>query len=285
MRILLIGSSGMAGHVILLHLLDHGDFDVDDMARSQKIRHETICMDAQDITSVRSLVKYGKYDRIINCTGILNRDAEEHKADAVFINSYFPHYLALLATEYGGSVIHLSTDCVFSGKSGGYAESDFRDGDSFYDRSKALGELINKRDLTIRTSIIGPDLDPEGIGLFNWFMRSSGDINGFTKAIWSGVTTITLAKQIFTMLESPTAGLVHLTCMPPVSKFDLINLFSDVFHRDDVVIHPDDRLHMNKSLMSTRPDFSPKIPSYMAQLIEMRSWMLEHKELYGHYMI
>ena len=90
----------------------------------------------------------------------------------------------------------MSTDCVFSGKTGWYSETSSRDGETFYDRSKALGELENNKDLTFRNSIIGPDLNKNGIGLFNWFMKQEGQIYGFTKAIWTGVTTLTLAKAM-----------------------------------------------------------------------------------------
>ena len=102
----------------------------------------------------------------------------------------------------------MSTDCVFSGKTGGYDESSLRDGETFYDRSKALGELENQKDLTFRNSIIGPDLNEEGIGLFNWFMKQTGEINGYTKAMWTGVTTLTLAKAMESAVQQGLTGLI-----------------------------------------------------------------------------
>ncbi|WP_373398913.1 sugar nucleotide-binding protein [Algoriphagus halophilus] len=116
--------------------------------------------------------------------------------NSIFINSYFPHWLVSEADKYGGQVIHISTDCVFSGKKGGYIEADFRDADDIYGRGKALGELIGGRHLTLRTSIIGPELKSNGEGLFHWFMNQKGETNGYTKAIWGGVTTFELAKVI-----------------------------------------------------------------------------------------
>src|SRR5699024_5151046 len=137
-----------------------------------------------------------EYDAIINAVGILNKDAEENKSHAVLLNSYLPHYISNLTKDMNTKVIHMSTDCVFSGKVGSYKEDSLRDGQTFYDRSKALGELENDKDLTFRNSIIGPDMNKNGIGLFNWFMKQNGYIKGFNKAIWTGVTTLTLAKAM-----------------------------------------------------------------------------------------
>src|SRR5699024_1115052 len=104
-------------------------------------------------------------------------------------------------------IIHMSTDCVFSGKIGNYKEDSLRDGETFYDRSKALGELDNQKDLTFRNSIIGPDINENGIGLFNWFMKQEGSINGYSKAIWTGVTTLTLAKAMDSALKEDLVGI------------------------------------------------------------------------------
>jgi len=106
-------------------------------------------------------------------------------------------------------IIQISTDCVFSGKDGGYKEDSFRDGDTIYARTKALGEINNNKDLTIRTSIIGPDINEDGIGLFHWFMKQSGTIYGFRNAYWTGVTTIELAKGIEKFIEYNVTGIYH----------------------------------------------------------------------------
>ena len=116
---------------------------------------------------------------VINCIGLLNNTAEDNPELAVWFNSYFPHLLAAFGKKYDFKLIHISTDCVFSGKEGGYKEDSFKNGNGFYAQSKALGEVINNKDLTFRTSIIGPELKHNGIGLFHWFMNQENEISGF----------------------------------------------------------------------------------------------------------
>src|SRR5690606_24943808 len=120
--------------------------------------------------------------------------------------------------ELGSKLIHISTDCVFSGNRGAYTEDDFCDANDTYGRSKALGELNNDRDLTIRTSIIGPELKTNGEGLLHWFLNQSTPVNGFTEAYWGGVTTLELAKAIKTALMSDLKGIVNLTNGESISK-------------------------------------------------------------------
>ena len=117
---------------------------------------KSVAGDARDTSFLRELVLEGHYDSVINCIGILNQHAEEKKELAVFLNSYLPHFLADITKGTSTQIIHMSTDCVFSGKRGGYVENDLRDGETFYDRSKALGELDDNKNITLRNSIIGP---------------------------------------------------------------------------------------------------------------------------------
>jgi dTDP-4-dehydrorhamnose reductase len=177
----------------------------------------------------------------------------------------------------------MSTDCVFSGKTGGYSETSFRDGETFYDRSKALGELENNKDLTFRNSIIGPDMSERGIGLFNWFMKQEGQINGFTKAIWTGVTTLTLAKAMEQALKENLTGLYNLVNNEDISKFELLKLFNKYMKDDRIEILPSDKLSLDKSLINNRTDFSYNVPSYETMVAEMKEWIENHKNLYPHY--
>lgn len=134
----------MAGHTIALYLQEKGHevcgFDI---SRSQYI--ESVVGDARDTDTLKKIITKGKYDSVINCVGILNQFAEQNKSLASFLNSYLPHFLADITLEMDTQIIHMSTDCVFSGKRGEYTERDFRDGETFYDRSKALGELEDKK--------------------------------------------------------------------------------------------------------------------------------------------
>jgi len=177
----------------------------------------------------------------------------------------------------------MSTDCVFSGRTGGYIETSFRDGESFYDRTKALGELENEKDLTFRNSIIGPDKREKGIGLFNWFMKQEVQIYGFTKAIWTGVTTITLAKAMEQALKENLTGLYNLVNNETISKYELLKLFNRFMKNDEIKILPNDNLSLNKSLVNTRTDFTFKVPGYDIMIAEMKEWIENHEELYPHY--
>ena len=190
---------------------------------------------------------------------------------------------------WGGGIANMgsptiSTDCVFSGDKGGYIESDFRDGKGYYAQSKALGELINSKDLTIRTSIIGPELKETGIGLFQWFSKQEGQIKGYTNAFWSGVTTIELAKAIQYFLVHNVSGLYHLTNSSRISKYDLLTIIKNVFPSskvNDIKQLGDYRL--DKSLVNTRTDIGHLVPSYEAMVQEVHQWVENHIELYPHY--
>ncbi len=282
MKLLILGGTGMAGHTISIYFKEAGH-DVTALSRNKVDYCKNINGDITDFKNLEKIINEGQYDAIINAIGILNQDAEDHKSNAVLLNSYLPHFLSDTTKEMKTRVIHMSTDCVFSGKSGGYSETSFRDGETFYDRSKALGELENNQDLTFRNSIIGPDLSERGIGLFNWFMKQEGQINGFTKAIWTGVTTLTLAKAMEQALEENLTGLYNLVNNETISKYELLRLFNKYMREGQIEILPSDNLSLDKSLINNRTDFSFKVPSYEAMVAEMKEWIDNHKDLYPHY--
>ncbi len=218
MKFLVLGCNGMAGHTISLYLKEQGH-DVTGFAQEKSRYVDSVVGDARDVDFMRNLITKGKYDTVINCIGILNQFAEQNKALATFLNSYFPHFLAEVTSGTDTQVIHMSTDCVFSGKRGEYTEDDFRDGETFYDRSKALGELEDDKNVTLRNSIVGPDINPNGIGLMNWFMKQNAPISGYTKAMWTGQTTLQLAKTMEVAAKERASGsLIIISCnrMPSV---------------------------------------------------------------------
>lgn len=283
MKILVFGCNGMAGHLISLYFKERGH-EVVGFARSvSRLLNSTIIGDASDIALIKKTVDEGNFDVVINCIGLLNQFAENDKAMAVLLNSYLPHYLVEITKNSKTRVIHMSTDCVFAGNDGPYYEDSFPNGATFYDRSKAMGEINNNKDLTFRNSIIGPDIKESGIGLFNWFMKQDGPIRGFTGAIWTGVTTYTLAKAMEQALKENLSGLYNLVNNESISKFDLCLLFNKYFRAEEVEINPDDKLQLDKSLRRRRNDFSFVVPSYEQQVREMREWVDVHKDLYPHY--
>ncbi|MBE7091651.1 MAG: SDR family oxidoreductase [Clostridiales bacterium] len=282
MKFLVLGCNGMAGHTISLYLKEQGH-EVFGFDRSEPRYVKGISGNAMDIDSVRNLILDGKYDSVINCIGILNQFAEENKALSSFLNSYFPHFLADVTKNSDTQIIHMSTDCVFSGKSGNYTETDLPDGETFYDRSKALGELNDNKNITLRNSIVGPDINPEGIGLMNWFMQQSGEINGFTKAMWTGQTTLQLAKTMEVAAKEKASGLYNTVPDHSISKYDLLKLFNHYFKNDSVKINAIKGVNADKSLKRTKYEFGYLIPDYEVMIAELASWVKEHKKMYPHY--
>lgn len=282
MKFLVLGASGMAGHTIALYLKEQGH-DVVGFDRHGGALVPGIQGDAMDTASLRKVIEDGNFDVVINAIGILNQDAENHKAKAAFLNGYLPHFLAEVTKEMKTRIIHMSTDCVFSGKCGGYTEDSTPDGGTFYDRSKALGELIDDKNLTLRNSIVGPDMNPNGIGLLNWFMAQNAPINGFTGAMWTGMTTLQLAKIMEKAALCGAAGLYNMVPDRNISKYDLLKLFNRYLRGDAVEIRPYDAFTADKTLIRTRFDFVEIVPDYETQVAEMAEWMRAHEELYPHY--
>lgn len=282
MKFFVLGCNGMAGHMIALYLKEQGHSVLGfDLKQSDYVA--SIAGDARDTESLRKIITEGNFDTVINCIGILNQFAEKDKALASFLNAYFPHFLAEVTKDSDTQVIHMSTDCVFSGKRGGYTEEDFRDGETFYDRSKSLGELEDDKNLTLRQSIVGPDINPKGIGLLNWFMKQNGEVNGFTKAMWTGQTTLQLAKTMEEAARVKAHGLINTVPETNISKYELLKLFNRHIRKDEIVVNAVDGVNADKSLLRTRYEFDYRIPDYETMVRELAEWMRAHKELYPHY--
>lgn len=281
-KILVLGAGGMAGHVVATHLRERG-YAVTGLSARNKLDDTTILLDVTDKVSLENFLKANSFDVVVNCIGILVKQSEERKDLASFLNSYLPHLLENFYKSSPTKVIHLSTDCVFSGKNAPYKEESLFDGETFYDRSKALGEIINDKDLTFRMSIIGPDMQESGVGLFNWFYAQSGDINGYTTAIWNGVTTVVLAQAIEASINQNLTGLYHLVPVGNISKFNLLNLFRKTFSRNDITLTPTRTVTLDKTLINTRTDFDFTVPSYPDMIEDMKNWIDAHSELYPHY--
>lgn len=272
MKILIFGGKGMAGHMMVSYLKKNPAYTVYYTSRDTEDR-DGIYLDVTHQGKVEDVVEQLKPDVIINCIGILNEHAENNPELAFQINSVLPHQLAKLAERYGGKLIHISTDCVFSGQKGSYTEKDIPDGTSIYAESKKLGEVYSPHHLTIRTSIIGPELKEDGIGLLLWFMKQKGKIKGYERVLWNGVTTLELAKATESLMKSGHTGLVHLASAEKISKLNLLRLFQQVFHKNDVDIIPDHEIVLDRTIQSTREDFHYEVPDYESMLVELRDWI------------
>lgn len=273
-KILIIGSKGMAGHMIKDYL-ESKNYDVYSTFRKKEkeiLAEKEFNLDVFNKEELNKIIKKVKPKFVINCVGILNKFAEEHPDIAVYVNGYTPHYLDKLSLEYSYKLIHITTDCVFSGKRGDYIETDFRDAESYYGRSKAIGEVNNNRTLTFRTSIIGPDIKKEGIGLFNWFMKQQNEVNGYSNVFWSGVTTLELAKAVEASFVTNLTGIYHLVNNEKISKYELLNLFAK-YMKKNIKISKYEDYYSDKSLICTRKDFKYKVKPYEKMIEEISLWI------------
>ncbi|MES2365057.1 MAG: SDR family oxidoreductase [Pseudomonadota bacterium] len=280
-KVVVLGCAGMAGHIMAEYLLSTHDYDVVGIAR-EKCAGATELLNVLDFVALEQALTGIQPDVVINCIGVLVSKSANDIGTAIQINSYLPHFLSALGRRSNFKLIHISTDCVFSGKHGAYSEEAFRDGDDNYARTKALGEVINDRDLTIRTSIIGPELKHNGTGLLDWFLKQQSEIHGYTQAYWTGVTTLELAKATHAFIQQNISGLYHLCFTEKISKCNLLKLFSRVWNKS-ITISPADDYAVDKSLVCSRQDFDYAVPDYETMLIDMHAWMEAHPDLYMHY--
>ena len=284
MKILILGAGGMAGYTIS-HYLHGKGHNVTGFARKKLSHCEYIEGDAMDTKLVTNLIKNNKFDTVINCIGILNQFAENNKDMAVYLNSYFPHFLADVTKDMDTQIIHMSTDCVFSGKNGNYTEKDFRDGETFYDRSKALGELEDDKNITFRNSIVGPDVNKNGIGLLNWFMKQDGLIEGYSEVYWTGITTLHLAQAMEKAAEIKINGLHNMVNNSSISKYELLKLFNKYFKNNKLDIVKNEEIVLNKSLKRENFDLDFEVPDYEKMVYEMAQWVKRNAESFPHYRI
>ena len=222
-------------------------FEIFDLARAVEN------VSAQDFDSVVRAVAKVQPEVVINCVGVVKQDAAaKDPLTSIYINALFPHRLAEVCRAANARLIHLSTDCVFSGKRGSYAESDPSDAEDLYGKSKFLGEVAGEGCLTLRTSMIGRELAGSQ-GLLEWFLSQQGkSVRGFRQAIFSGFTTQALAEIIAWIIEEHTElqGVWHVAA-EPISKFDLLTLIKDTAGLK-IEIEPDDTFSCDRSLNAER---------------------------------
>ncbi|MFC5468840.1 dTDP-4-dehydrorhamnose reductase family protein [Cohnella suwonensis] len=281
-----MGGRGMAGHLIVDYFSQTNAHEVWSTVRGRLDNLRTLPLDVTDELGLSAVLHRIRPDLVINAAGLLNDHAGRNIRDAIHVNSLLPHKLAQYGERLGFRLIHISTDCVFSGNRGDYNETDATCGTTVYARTKQLGEVKDDSNLTIRTSIIGPELKMDGIGLFHWFIGQRGTVKGYKQVIWNGVTTLQLAKAIDWTLGHPVTGLAHLASPNKIAKFELLQHMKTVFGKDGINIEPDDGYRSDKSLVNTRPDFAVDVPDYPDMLAELKSWMETCREArYGHYVI
>ena len=260
MRILILGGDGMLGHQLLKHFRGAHETRVTlRQPLTEYTAHDLFStmnalgsVDARDFERIRQITLDFCPDAIINAIGIVKqRAASAESIASIEINSLLPHRLSLLCGQHGIRLVHMSTDCVFSGRRGNYSEVDTPDAIDIYGRSKLLGEVTETPAITLRTSIIGRELSRK-TGLLEWFLAQNAPIKGFKKAIFSGFTTVEMSRIIERMLLHTPAphGLYHVSSAP-INKHDLLRLIRDKLGLQTEII-PDDSFECDRSLDSTR---------------------------------
>ena len=277
MKILILGADGMLGHVVTTYMTEKGH----EVVKTSRNPDDQYYFDAyKNVYGIESIIAEVKPNAIINCIGILNEAAENNHALAILLNSFLPNYLDSLSEKYNFTLVHVTTDCVFDGENGNYAEDSIPNATSFYGISKAMGEVRNSRTLTLRLSIVGPDINPNGIGLFNWFSKQSGEVKGYSEVYWTGVTTIELARVMEEALQNRITGFHHVVNNEKIKKSDLLRLFEKYFHFGITIID-DASKKSDKSLVRTAKSHDFSIPSYDTMIKNMRAWVDTHPDIYA----
>tara|TARA_B100000497_G_C7694221_1_gene423228 strand:+ start:406 stop:1266 length:861 start_codon:yes stop_codon:yes gene_type:complete len=282
-KVLILGSGGMLGHKVYYYLEKNSDFILFNFSATTKLNPDTVLIDARDKKKLTESINKINPDFIINCIGLLIKDSIINPEKAIYLNSYLPILLEEIAGQNNSKLIHISTDCVFSGKKKSpYTEDDLKDATDMYGLTKNLGEKLSPKSLILRTSIIGPELTKNGTGLFHWFMSETNIVNGYKQMIWSGVTTLELAKAIKWAINNDIVGLYHITNNLKISKNDLINLIK-LYTKKNITIIPIKGKNINKSFIDTRKLLDYKIPSYEEMVREMVIDISKSNNIYKHY--
>ncbi len=280
MRILILGGDGMLGHQLLKYLAPRHEVrvtlrqDLETYTPYQLFDKENAYagIDVRSFERLAEVLADFRPEAVVNAVGIVKqRPTAKESIPSLEINSLLPHRLAVLCKAVGARLIHLSTDCIFSGKKGNYQESDPSDAEDLYGKTKYLGETQESHCLTLRTSIIGRELS-RNKSLLEWFLAQSGTIKGFTNAIYTGFTTLEMSRIIENMLVNyPDAHGVYQVSSEPINKYDLLLLFREKLGHM-VEILPEETFCCDRSLDSARfrEEFNYVPPSWSLMIEELK---------------
>lgn len=280
MRVLVVGATGMLGYSLFSNLSDQDGYEVFGTVRNirgKEIYFENYLdnlifdIDINNFSSLAQAIAEVKPSVVINCIGLIKQyDASKKHTNAIEINSLLPHKLAQFCDKISAKLIHFSTDCVFTGKTGLYKESDLPDAMDLYGKSKCLGEVNYGSHLTLRTSIIGHELN-SSVSLVDWFLNQQKQVNGFSKAIFSGLPTCYVAKLLSEKIlpKRELSGLYHLS-VNPIDKLSLLELISETY-RFDIEINKSEDLVIDRSLDSSclRHEIGNNVPSWNELIQQM----------------
>ena len=277
---MIVGATGMLGYSLFSNLSDYAELDVFGTVRSIKGKEHFFekyipnIISNIDITNIDDLddtIERINPHVVINCIGLIKQHEKENSTiESIYINSLFPHQLAKLCDKHSSKLIHFSTDCVFSGNKGNYIETDIPDANNMYGRTKFIGEVVDNRHLTLRTSIIGHELS-SNVSLIDWFLSQKNNTKGFTKAVFSGLPTCHIAKVLcdYVLPNNSLTGLYHLS-VKPINKYDLLTKVSSQYSKI-IEVEESDSFVTDKSLDSMRfiNETGYKVPTWDALIEEM----------------
>ena len=282
MKILLLGATGMLGHVVYQQLKSLKNTELHNLVFRTKLDSYSRICNVLNKEELEAIVREIRPSCVVNCIGALKKQSVEHPDEAIYLNAVLPHQLASWCSAWKGRLVHVSTDCVFSGNRGAYAEGDFRDADDVYGRSKALGEVSYGNHITLRTSIIGPELKEKGEGLMHWFFNQSGKTPGYETVFWSGVTTLELSKAILWAIDTELSGLFQVTNGHRINKYELLKEIKNTFGLNQITLEKKVAYQSDKSLIpSIRHDF--KVQDYSSMLLELKAFMEAQTDKYHYY--
>lgn len=252
-----MGATGLIGSYIFNYLSSKTTHDVFGTIRSphdiryfnqKKQTHITANIDASNAIEVLSVFKKVKPEVVVNCIGLTKHvETGSDPLQMIELNAIWPHKLAKLCTEYAARLIHISTDCVFSGKRGNYSEADIPDADNLYGRTKILGEINYGGHLTLRTSTIGHEFHTT-YGLLEWFLAQDKECQGFSKAIFSGLPSVVFAEVIKDyVLPSPRLEGLYQVSAEPIDKYELLKLIASIYGKK-IEIKQDREFTIDRSL-------------------------------------
>ena len=295
-RILILGGTGMLGHVLLRHLSTYSEYEVYGTTRNlsglsrsfptemiARFRPDTV--DADNFDSVIRALASIQPNIVINCVGLIKQlPIASDPLSAITVNAQLPHRISLISRTAGARMIHISTDCVFNGVKGNYSENDPSSAEDLYGQTKYLGEVSYPHCVTLRTSIIGHELKG-GYGLIEWFLAQEGTARGFTKALYTGFPTIELARVIsnYILPNEKLTGLYHVSS-DPISKYELLKMVAERYDKR-ITIEPYDDFVLDRSLDSSRfRSLTGYVPPTWAELVDImyrdynanRTWYKKH---------
>ena len=276
MRVLILGASGMLGQVTSIYLKKKGHI-VTNHCNSNIINSDDFVCDICDLNRLEKFLDENHFDIIINCVALLIHASEKEKSKAIFINSYFPHWLEEKYRISSTKIIQVSTDGVFGVNDSMQSEDSLHTNTSFYAKTKSLGEISNEKDLVIRSSFYGPDIKVTGQGLFNWFFSQEGVVKGYKNVVFSGVTSLEFAKFIHTQGLYIT-GIYNLTIKNPISKYDLLCLIKRRFAVKSIELISEEETKAYTLIKSNRDDVKYCNKSSEVLINELYAFMKDNKE-------